>query len=102
MFLSFRFIVLEEEVLSAFGEDGMEREGNAALECLKYFIVVGTETIHFVIVSTKSSCIAKKVSCISTNNSQQKMCLFAISLPAHYLCTEQVILALQVTILTTN
>ena len=37
--------------MGVFGEDGLESEGLAALECLKYFIVVGTETIHFVIVS---------------------------------------------------
>lgn len=35
-----------------FGEDGLEVQGMAALEGLKEFMVVGTDSVHYVIVSS--------------------------------------------------
>jgi hypothetical protein len=46
-----RFILLEEEVVQVFGEDGLEHLGNEALNCLKKFMCIRTETIHYVVVS---------------------------------------------------
>ena len=35
-----------------FSEDGIEDQGIAAIEGLRQFMVVGTDTVHYVIVSS--------------------------------------------------
>ena len=49
-----RFLVLEEEVSRVFGEDNMEERGFAAMEGLKQFMCIGTDTVHYVVVSSSA------------------------------------------------
>ncbi len=93
---------------SIFEEEGLEQQGNAALEGLKQFMYMGTESLVLVIVSpvlhglgehfeafeVDHNVIASPMMC--TLSVQEKLCLIAMSLPAHYLCIQQVIVAFQV------
>lgn len=48
----YRFVLLEEEVSQVFGEDGLEQQGFEAMKCLRQFMCIEMETVHYVIVST--------------------------------------------------
>ena len=81
-----------------FGEDGLEHLGFASMKGLKQFMCTSTDTIHYVIVSTENFRSDGLFDCLVylMIRIQQKLCLLIMSLPAFYLCTEQVILAFQV------
>ena len=79
---------------AVFAEEGLEEQGNAALEGLKQFMYMGTDAIPLVVVSSPSvRDLGRSDYWLSM---QEKLCLITMSLPAHYLCIEQVILALEV------
>ncbi len=48
---SFRFVLLEGEVNTIFEDEGLEHQGNAAMEGLKQFMYNGTDGLPLVVVS---------------------------------------------------